>query len=132
MVRIFRSPALVLSAARWTKASRCSDRFSKTIRRWTAFARCYALFLARQGKHEEARAQLTEEARGLAKADHDMAYWMASAYAQLGEIDEAFKWLERAIKLGNENQARGLKHDEMLAPMQQDPRFEELMNKIEH
>jgi eukaryotic-like serine/threonine-protein kinase len=91
----------------------------------------YALFLAKQKHFDEARAHLTEEARGLAKADHDMAFWMASAYSQLGEIDEAFKWLERAIKLGNENRP-WFETDEMLEPMHKDPRFEELMNKIEH
>jgi hypothetical protein len=56
---------------------------------------------------------------------------MASAYSQLGEIDEAFKWLERAIKLGNENRP-WFETDEVLAPMREDPRFVELMNKIEH
>jgi tetratricopeptide (TPR) repeat protein len=91
----------------------------------------YALFLARQQRFDEARAQLTEEARGLAKADHDMAFWMAAAYSQLGEIDEAFKWLERAIRLGNENKP-WFESDEMLAPMRQDARFNELMNKIDH
>jgi hypothetical protein len=53
-------------------------------------------------------------ARGLAKADHDMAYWMTSANAQLGEIDEAFYWMERAIKLGNENRP-WYEKDKMLA-----------------
>ncbi|HEX8370389.1 MAG TPA: protein kinase [Pyrinomonadaceae bacterium] len=91
----------------------------------------YALFLAKQKRFDEARAQLTEEARGLAKADHDMAFWMASAYSQLGEIDEAFKWLERAIKLGNENRP-WFETDDMLAPMREDARFAELMQKIDH
>jgi serine/threonine-protein kinase len=90
----------------------------------------YAMFLAKQKRFDEARAQLTEEARGLAKADHDMAFWMASAYSQLGEIDEAFKWLERAIKLGNENRP-WFETDEMLAPMREDARFKELMQKID-
>ncbi len=81
-----------------------------------------AIFLAHQGKKDEARAQLTDEARGLAKADHDMAYWMTSAYAQLGEIDQAFYWMERAIKLGNENKS-WFEHDKMLAPLRSDERF---------
>jgi eukaryotic-like serine/threonine-protein kinase len=89
-----------------------------------------ATYLAYQGKTEEARAQLTQEARDLAKADHDMAYWMASAYSILGEIDESFKWLERAIKLGNENRVF-FEMDKSLAPIRQDPRFQELMDKIE-
>jgi Tfp pilus assembly protein PilF len=90
-----------------------------------------AVFLAHQGRHEEARAQLTDEAVGLAKADHDMAYWLATAYSQLGEKDLAFKWLERAIKLGNENRPF-FEVDKNLEPIRQDPRFNELMNKIEH
>jgi len=89
-----------------------------------------AIFLAGQGKREEAREQLTEEARGLAKADHDMAYWMTSASALLGEKDEAFYWLERAIKLGNENRP-WFEVDKCLASLRDDPRFDELMKKIE-
>ncbi len=90
----------------------------------------YAIYLANTGKRDEAGAQLTEAARGLAKADHDMAYWMTSANAQLGEIDEAFYWMERAIKLGNENRP-WYENDKMLAPLRQDPRFQEALNKIE-
>ncbi|MCS6873165.1 MAG: protein kinase [Pyrinomonadaceae bacterium] len=91
----------------------------------------YAIFLANSGRADEARAQFTEKVRSLAKADHDIAYWMASANAQLGEKDEAFKWLERAIKLGNENKPWFLS-DKMLAPLREDPRFDDLMRKIEH
>jgi serine/threonine-protein kinase len=89
-----------------------------------------AIFLAHRGNKTEARALLTDEARSLAKADHDMAYWMTSANSQLGEIDEAFYWLERAIKLGNENRP-WFESDKCLAPMREDPRFNELMKKIE-
>ncbi len=77
------------------------------------------------------RAQLTDEAKALAKADHDMAFWMTSAHAQLGEIDQAFYWMERAIKLGNENRP-WYETDKCLAPLRNDPRFEQLLNKIEN
>ena len=88
-----------------------------------------AMFLAHAGRTEEAEAQLTEQARALAKADHDMAYWMTSAHAQLGKTDAAFYWMERAISLGNENKP-WYKHDKMLASLREDPRFDELINKI--
>ncbi|MGI8642262.1 MAG: protein kinase domain-containing protein [Pyrinomonadaceae bacterium] len=90
----------------------------------------YAIYLGYIGRRDEARAQLTEKARGLAKADHDMAYWMASACTQIGEIDEAFYWMERAIKLGNENKP-WYETDKCLAPLRQDPRFDILLEKIE-
>ena len=89
-----------------------------------------AIYLAHRGLKDEARAQLPEAARSLAKADHDMAYWMTSANAQLGEIDEAFYWMERAIKLGNENKP-WYENDKMLAPLREHPRFGVLLDKIE-
>ena len=88
-----------------------------------------ATFLANQGKTEEAKAQLTAEALNLAKADHDMAYWMCETSSQLGDLDAAFHWLEKAIKLGNENKP-WFETDKTLAPIRQDPRFKELMDKI--
>ncbi|GIU82856.1 MAG: hypothetical protein D6687_04960 [Acidobacteria bacterium] len=89
----------------------------------------YATFLANYGLVEKARSQLTEKAKNIAKADHDIAYWMAMANAQLGEIDEAFKWLERAVRLGYEN-VHWFMRDEMLAPLRKDPRFDEIIQKI--
>lgn len=89
----------------------------------------YALYLAGAGKEEEARAQITEEALAVSRADHDMAYWLASTYAILGEKDPAFKWLGRAIKLGNENKPR-FETDPSLDSLRDDPRFDELMGKI--
>jgi len=56
---------------------------------------------------------------------------MCSASTQLGDIDQGFYWLGRAIKLGNENKP-WFESDRMLAPLRQDSRFQELMNKIEH
>jgi eukaryotic-like serine/threonine-protein kinase len=89
----------------------------------------YAVYFAGSGRSEEARAQLTDEALSLSRADHDMAYWVASTFALLDEKDLAFKWLGRAIKLGNENKPHFL-HDKSLDSLRDDPRFDELMNKI--
>lgn len=89
-----------------------------------------AILLASQGKIEDAREQVTERARQMAYADHDMAYWTASAYALLGERDLAFEWLERAVKLGNEN-IGWFERDNNLDSLRDDPRFAALMQKIE-
>lgn len=89
------------------------------------------MFLASKGEKEEAVAQLTDEAKALAKSDHDMSYWLAQAYSELGNKDESFKWLERAIKLGNENKA-WFENDSTLEFIRQDEHFGELMAKIEH
>lgn len=89
------------------------------------------VFLASQGKREEALAQLSDETKSLAKSDHDMSYWMAQVHSVLGETDESFKWLERAIKLGNENK-QWFEKDICLKNIRQNPHFKELMDKIEH
>ena len=89
----------------------------------------YAMYLAGAGKHDEARAQLTEEAMAVSRADHDMAYWVGQTYAELGDKDLAFKWLNRAVKLGNENKPR-FETDEILDSLRDDPRFDELLGKM--
>ncbi len=90
-----------------------------------------ALFLASQDKVGEAKENITTESKALAKADHDMSYWFAQVYSTLNERDTAFEWLERAIKLGNENRP-WFERDKSLANIREDARFAELMAKIEH
>lgn len=89
----------------------------------------YAIYLAGSGRPDEAREQLTDDALSLSRADHDMAYWVASTYALLGDRDLAFKWLNRALKLGNENRPH-FEHDHSLDTLRDDPRFAELMAKM--
>ena len=89
----------------------------------------YAIYLAGAGREEDARAQLSEDALALSKSDHDMAYWVASTYSILGDKDLAFKWLNRAVKLGNQNKPH-FEHDKSLDPLRDDPRFAELMAKM--
>jgi len=130
MVRIFRSTVLFY-AGKEDEAIEIIKNVLENNPQMDGIRPMLAIFLAHTGKQNEARAQLTDEAKGLAKADHDMAYWMCSASAQLGEIDQSFYWLERAIKLGNENKP-WFETDRMLTPLRADSRFQKLMNKIEH
>ncbi len=88
----------------------------------------YAMCLSKLGQHEAARAEISERVREVADADHDIAYWTASAYALEGERDEAFKWLERAIDLGNENRA-WFESDPNWADLRDDEKFQALMRK---
>ncbi len=89
----------------------------------------YAIYLAGAGKREEALAELSEDALALSRSDHDMAYWVGSTYSILGEKDLAFKWLNRAVKLGNQNKPH-FEKDKSLTPLRHDPRFAELMAKV--
>jgi serine/threonine-protein kinase len=89
----------------------------------------YAQTLSKLGEHEAARAELTGRVKEVALADHDVPYWLATAYALEGMTDEAFEWLGRAIDLGNENRPWYESNPEW-ASLRSDPRFAELMARI--
>ena len=89
----------------------------------------YATFLSALGWHDEARAQLTDEVRATANTDHDVAYWLASAYALEGERVEALKWLRRAIELGNENKP-WFKRDKNWDTLRSDPEFQAIVGAL--
>lgn len=130
LIRIFRSSVLLYSG-RETEAIEMMEKVLKQNTKMDGIRPLYAMYLAYTGNKEAARAQLTDQAKNLARADHDMAYWMTSANSQLGDLDEAFYWMERAIKLGNENKP-WYQTDKMLAPLRKDDRFDELLAKIVH
>ena len=89
----------------------------------------YATFLSALGFSEEARAQLTDEVKKTADTDHDVAYWLASAYAMEGERNEALKWLRRAIALGNENK-QWFERDKNWDSLREDPEYQEIVGAI--
>ena len=129
LIRIFRSSVLLYSGKKEEALEMLKGVLDENSQ-MDGIRPLYAMFLASVGKKEEAREQLTEAAKNLAKADHDMAYWMTSAHSQLGDPDQAFYWMERAIKLGNENKS-WYENDTMLEPLRTDPRFLETLAKIE-
>lgn len=88
-----------------------------------------AIFLSAQGRHREADEQLTKKVAGAAAADHDVAYWLATAYRLQGRLAEAFNWLETAVNLGNENYP-WFESDPNWAEFRNDPRFVALMQRI--
>jgi len=72
---------------RWDEALRAADRC-------TLVTLCRAVVLARAGRAEEARVlAVALEAADVAVR---MPYSIAAVYAELGEVDAAFRWLDRA------------------------------------
>jgi len=88
-----------------------------------------AICLSAQGQHTKANEQLTQKVRLVAEADYDISYWLAGAYLLQGRQVEALRWLETAIRLGNENYP-WFEKDRNWADMHEDPRFLELMKGI--
>jgi eukaryotic-like serine/threonine-protein kinase len=88
-------------------------------------ARC----LSAKGQHAEARALITEQVKATAAADHDIAFWLASFYAMEDLRDDAIEWLQRAVKLGNENYPY-FAQNRKLDKLRDDPRFVALMQQL--
>lgn len=85
--------------------------------------------LSAMGKHDAAQAQLTERVKEIASIDYDIPYWLASAYAAEGQREEALKWLEKAISLGNEN-LPWFESNPVWKPFHEDSRFRALMRRV--
>lgn len=102
LIRTFRARALYYRGEP-VKAAEILEQVLEQHPQLDGIRPIYATFLSALGWHEDARAQITDEVIKTADTDHDVAYWLASAYALEGERDQALKWLRRAIELGNEN-----------------------------
>ena len=63
------------------------------------------------------------------KTDYFSAYDIASLYADLGDKDQAFRWLNTAYQ-EHSPEMEGLKTDFLLDPIRSDPRFAELVRKV--
>jgi TolB-like protein/DNA-binding winged helix-turn-helix (wHTH) protein/Tfp pilus assembly protein PilF len=81
----------------------------------------------RRGEAKKLLAQLLDEA----KSKPVSAYNIARIYTGLGEKEQAFSWLERAIGEHDSNLTMpGLKPDVQLDTLRSDPRFEVLLRRM--
>ena len=129
LIRTFRARTLYYHGEP-TKAAEILEEVLEQHPQLDGIRPIYATFLSALGFNEEARAQLTEEVRNTANTDHDVAYWLASAYAMEGEREEALKWLRRAIQLGNENRP-WFARDKNWESLRNDPEHQEILNSIQ-
>ena len=128
MLKIFRSGVLYYTG----KHDEAIEMITKVLDehpRMDGIRPLAAMFFAGAGRREDALAQLTSDALAISRSDHDMAYWVGSTYALLGDKDLAFKWLGKAIRLGNENLPHFL-GDSNLDSIRSDARWPELLAKM--
>ncbi|MBF8295776.1 MAG: hypothetical protein HW389_2321 [Bacteroidetes bacterium] len=81
------------------------------------------------GRRNEAQKVLAE-LHELAKQRYVAAFYFAAIYAGIGEKDQAFAWLEKAYEERSESLLR-LNYDPRFNSLRADPRFKELLKKIE-
>jgi tetratricopeptide (TPR) repeat protein len=82
-----------------------------------------------RGDRAAVMAPLDDAARAMAESDEYWSYLMASAYALVGQEDEALGWLEHAVQVrGWIDHVYFTRHDRFLAGLRGSSRFGELMS----
>jgi len=61
--------------------------------------------------------------------DGDGAYWIGGVYAMLGERQQAFVWLRRAVALGNHNYP-WFQRDKNYNSLRKDPEYQKIMEEV--
>jgi hypothetical protein len=64
------------------------------------------------------------------KKSFGSSYRIAALYAQLGDKERAFEWLNTAVREHDEPLMIGIKTEFQMDPLRSDPRFAELARKI--
>jgi tetratricopeptide (TPR) repeat protein len=83
----------------------------------------------RSGGWKGALTKGIEIAKAGRKTGYSSAYHIADLYADLGDKDQAFQWLNTAYQ-ERDTYLLGLKTDFLLDPLRSDPRFAELVRKV--
>jgi len=83
----------------------------------------------RSGGWKGALAKGIETRLAQRKTEYISAYNIAALYSDLGDKDQAFRWLNTAYQERNPDM-EGLKTDFLLDPLRSDPRFAELVRKV--
>ena len=128
LIRTFRARALYYHGEP-VKAAEILEQVLEQHPQLDGIRPIYATFLSALGWHDEAREQISEEVIRTADTDHDVSYWLASAYALEGERELAFKWLRRAIELGNENKP-WFERDKNWDALRGDPEYQRIIEGI--
>ena len=83
----------------------------------------------RSGGWKGADAKAIETLLARRKTAYASAYLIAALYAELGDRDQALRWLDTAYQ-ERAPEMEGLKTDFALDPLRSDPRFAELLRKV--
>ena len=85
-------------------------------------------FYAKSGDLEQARQSLEDLDRQRKEGRYVCPYEVATIYIALGEVEEAFKWLNVAL-VERSDCIPWLQADERLEPLRSDPRFSDLLRR---
>jgi serine/threonine protein kinase/tetratricopeptide (TPR) repeat protein len=128
MIQTWRARVLI-SQGEFEAATRILEQVLERQPSMDGIRAILAICLSALGRHEEANKQLTDRVKIAAAADHDIAYWLATAYLAQGRQVKALEWLQTAIELGNENYL-WFEADPSWVDLHDDRRFKDLMHSV--
>jgi hypothetical protein len=73
---------------------------------------------------------MLDQLNDLSKRKYVFAASKAQIYAGLGEKDKAFEWLEKAYQQRSIGSAEAIKVDVIWDPLRSDPRFADLLRRM--
>ena len=83
-----------------------------------------------RGEEDEARSAVNDALIAWAMPDPQYSWHLAQAYAHLGDLDQAYEWIERAVNLQLINHPFLAQHDRLLDPLREDARFIALLDRV--
>jgi serine/threonine protein kinase len=117
-------------AGKMDKAWKAASKVKQLEPDGILWAYAFAFLEGAEGKGKEILRYVDEKVKGFGWDFHIAAYWAASFYAMADDKEEAFRWMERAIELGNRNY-RWFAIDPNLENLREDPRFVGTLEKAE-
>jgi len=133
---IFARAHFCLARAYWGKRM-----YPQVIEEWKAFGQSASVQAEsdfacamergfRSGGWKVALTKGIESRQAERKTRYSSAYRIAMLYADLGDKEQAFRWLNTAYQERDNRLLTGLKTDFLLDPIRSDPRFAELVRKV--
>lgn len=83
------------------------------------------------GKRDAARKAVTDQLRAAALHNELFSRELTHSLALAGETDEALRWLENTVRIGNVNYPFWAQHNDWVDPIRSSSRFDSIMSDVE-
>jgi DNA-binding winged helix-turn-helix (wHTH) protein/Tfp pilus assembly protein PilF len=119
-----------LDAGKPKQARALLERMRPEFEKNYQWRHAWAIVLAADGKHEEAREAMNEDTLKFARLTWTVTSGTADFYALQADPSKAIEWLQLAVSRGDERVAY-FRRNSRLATLRNDPRFQSLLKSVE-
>jgi serine/threonine protein kinase len=115
-------------AGKMEKAWEAANKVKEYQKEGILWPIAFAFLEGAEGKQTEILEYVDDRVKDFGWDFHFGCYFVASFYSMAGDMDEAFRWLDRCLEIGFRNH-RWFAIDPNLDNLRDDPRFPEIMEK---